>query len=350
MTLIAVGHLNSLRKVSERNRKWYYDVIGFLFMPTLPVAQLLYYSFRSITKPLEHKSEINPGAPSNGRYFGFKYHLAATLGSHVTVSSEKPSVPLIDVDRGDVEHEQGCGMRQQIGRVVVLMIFIIQAVLAFVLYIRRWSHGRAEYLDHRNGLVALGGLIAGIISFGITSMNLSWKYKTDKRVRIRSSIHPSIPLTTQQPPVDRTEDFPSIDESREYLLSVLLYLLWTSLSTRELFEFPLDYFSSLLTLYNSVEDANGPNKLLGAALLFTWAANTIYLLAFPPSVLLLLIRRYPGYRQFISLFIAPVICLSVSITTSILIIELISFPCPTSLATCEPLCWKDPLAEKLWTF
>jgi hypothetical protein len=157
-------------------------------------------------------------------------------------------------------------------------------------------------------------------------------------------------LTARQLSADKND---SLDTLKEYFVSGMLYLLWILLVHREIYQIPLDYISSPLEIFYLIVGADGSNKFFGGLTLVLQTINTVIILTIPISLLLFSVPGSHGSSMLISLAAKHILLCSVGLSIATLVFsiaELTGFQCPTSSEYWGPLCWKDPLAERLWTF
>lgn len=175
-TLIALGHLCSLRGLSE-GEGWLFTIIAFPLFPLTTAGNILYQINQSIIASRRFNTD---------RSF-WRYHLAVALGVHLPIpaqgnstretseSAADGSTPLVNIDPHTLVWNAERRSWVWFGRMLVLIIFFTQCLSAFMLYLRRLQHDAANNIDHQNGCVAFGGLIIGFVSLIIMAMNGSWE-------------------------------------------------------------------------------------------------------------------------------------------------------------------------------
>lgn len=132
-----IGHLTSLRRLPAPLAAW--SVWNFVLFPLHPLSELLADSYRSIIS--RHFSK--------GKYAGcrgsFKYHLAASLGARALKEGKDHDSAkyLLLVDPHQVECKYCPRDLKWLGRVCLLLAFLIQASSAMMLGFRRLLHSRA---------------------------------------------------------------------------------------------------------------------------------------------------------------------------------------------------------------
>ncbi|KAI9855764.1 MAG: hypothetical protein M1813_009654 [Trichoglossum hirsutum] len=161
-TIVAVARLGILRKQGPRSGRRYFDVIGFFLFPLLPIGQLVHRSVRSLKNRLRH-----------GPYAGdISYHIAAAFG--VEVPFENEHIMLLDVGYRRLQRISKRYDLYWAGSLVLLLVFITQAISTLVLFVRRTLRGQMAAVDEWAASIALGGLFSQLVSLGLSVMNFDW--------------------------------------------------------------------------------------------------------------------------------------------------------------------------------
>jgi hypothetical protein len=189
-TLIAYGHFNSIRLQPETVQ--YRNFLALILLPTYPAAELvinLYRTFRR-WRTLD--------APTS-----WPYLLACVLGSHATLHRVEPTdedrnMPVICMDPSPwlLRRKSQPYTLQWLGRLAVLLCFLIQDLAIVVNYYRRprgtaliaelsqaardagWRQELVvtSDLDTANAVCALGALFSGLGSLVLVASNWAWTY------------------------------------------------------------------------------------------------------------------------------------------------------------------------------
>jgi hypothetical protein len=180
---IAAGHLTTLRRISRKDRAdAIVAVVGFFFVPTLPFATLLVHSWRSFRVLCSKGKEE----------FDLIYYLSAAFGVRATIVGAEEdavdTVALVDVEYGRLTRRRREYDSRWVGRLVVIVLFAVQATATVVLVCRRFYCGEnaAAIGDILNGLRALGATGTAFASIGVTLLNTSWQVETEVRQENRA--------------------------------------------------------------------------------------------------------------------------------------------------------------------
>jgi hypothetical protein len=219
----------------------------------------------------------------------------------------------------------------------VLLVFMVQATSTTVLYVRRLSKDRVAFADNRNGLAAVGGLSAGVTSLGIMAINSSWRYTAD--------------LPTEIPAVSISDSLADVAVWEEYIIAGFLWFIWSTTSSPTYFPTFVSQISSPSDVWDVYlrPDVGGAIGLSSSAAQFVVSTASVPLAvivfcssAFHRSRLLILSVTWPAmfwivHTSFMTLFL--------------MFMELAQVDCSeVRHGLPRKVCWKDPLAESLWTF
>jgi hypothetical protein len=162
-TIAAVARLGTLRNRGSRSGRRYFDVIGFFISPLRPISQLVHRSVRS----LKNRQRRGPCAGD------ISYHIVAAFG--VEVPSGNGHIPLLDVGYHRLQRiSERYDDLYWAGSLVLLLVFIIQAISTLVLFVRRNLLGQATAVDEWAASIALGELFSQLVSLGLSVMNFDW--------------------------------------------------------------------------------------------------------------------------------------------------------------------------------
>jgi hypothetical protein len=98
---------------------------------------------------------------------------------HAIIPDTDDTIPLRMLVISDLQRVTG-SRRTSIwyGRVVVLLVFLVQAVTSSFLFVRRLHvQGGHYWIDNKNGVIALSGTVAGVLSLSIQLLNITWEVK-----------------------------------------------------------------------------------------------------------------------------------------------------------------------------
>ena len=180
----AVGHLTSLRKISDSHRAVAEaEVLGFLIYPTLPIASTLYHTWKTAQLWLRHRRGPSSRQPRNGIVSNAIFYASACLGARAIFSRD--GTEQLDGADSALLHQIAFSDRitsktrkydmRWLGRLVLLTALLVQAIATSILGIRRCLHVEAlTATDVRNMYLALGGSWAEVVAIALTCINRDW--------------------------------------------------------------------------------------------------------------------------------------------------------------------------------
>jgi hypothetical protein len=171
VTSASYGHLMSLQRVSSGRSRGeillLVAVVGFFLFPTLPVAQTM----RRIRGAV--------GLVRKVRWRG--------VSRLFVVSCLGVVVPSVSGRTDNLRPRQKRYDIRWFGRMLVLLLLVMQYCGTIFLWIRRFRQGKQNCLwalDSRNLEIVLGGLWAVFLSIGICLLNTVWKIGRDHNGRL----------------------------------------------------------------------------------------------------------------------------------------------------------------------
>jgi len=201
------GHLSSLQNAPEKRQvRLLLYVAAFLLFPLLPIAQFLRRVCLAMAARFRH------------RPLGITLCIGACCGMFATKSGDSGErEALAAIDRGvPIRRDREPYNLVWLGRVVVLLVLMVQYCGSIVLWCRRvWLPVRVWAIDTRNLETALGGLMIVALSLAISILNTQWK--TGSSSLSEDSTHSATPtdniniatITTEHPNPIRTTPHPS---------------------------------------------------------------------------------------------------------------------------------------------
>ena len=162
---IAAGHLTTLRRQPIGLAS--YQVLATILIPGFPIAELAI----SICRTLKTcgREGLRPGV---------RYYVSATLDQRaicILGSDTEESIPLNFVPHHTAEVERGDYDIRWTARLFTLAVFLMQSLLCMWLWTRRVQHRGRNYLDDYTALTAISGLTIALVSISITLLNSTWR-------------------------------------------------------------------------------------------------------------------------------------------------------------------------------
>lgn len=187
--LTSVGHLMSLQNRSwHRSRDTLWQLAWFIAVPTYPFATLVDRAIRIVRI-----------AFSKGRFqVSLSYCFDSVLGLHVETPKREghTSVALLSVPMRNLRVIPRKRGLPWIGRLVVLLCLMTQAVGTLILSGRRLQADQMGEVDIRNALTSLGGLLVHVMSVIIILRGNRWKYVPTQADTILAPVASPAPSST----------------------------------------------------------------------------------------------------------------------------------------------------------
>lgn len=151
-------------------------VLFFLFVPTLPLVELLISAIRSLlqfVRNYEDDDEIH-----------LRFYLSAALGMHANRSQDDDNKDTKDKTIHLLSVGSHCAEKQLspidwvwFGKILAALFTLTQAVGTIVMWIRRMRSSEADALafDHRNGAMGIASTICSCICIISLIIRLRWK-------------------------------------------------------------------------------------------------------------------------------------------------------------------------------
>jgi hypothetical protein len=175
--LASYAYVSNLLRRPTRSHLQAIRMLFFLFVPTLPLVELLLSAIRSLTQFVgnyEDSDEIH-----------FQFYLSAALGHHAQLKQDDDG----DKDTSDWNKNQHllnvgshCAEKHVlpfdwvwIGKIVAALFGVTQAIGTIIMWVRRMNEADALAFDHRNGAMGIASTICGLMCLITLAMRLQWR-------------------------------------------------------------------------------------------------------------------------------------------------------------------------------
>jgi hypothetical protein len=175
----AYAYTSNLLRRPANNHIQVLRLIFFLFVPTLPLVEILTNAMRSLfhyVRNYEDEDTVH-----------FRFYISAALGMHASLSQDDENKEDAK-DRSKNLHLLATGSHCAentvipfdwvwIGKLLAALFNLTQAVGTIVMWARRLDCNEADALgfDHRNGAMGIASTICGSISILALIIRLNWK-------------------------------------------------------------------------------------------------------------------------------------------------------------------------------
>ncbi|KAF8531187.1 hypothetical protein BDD12DRAFT_44150 [Trichophaea hybrida] len=162
-TVAAFGHLNSLRQASATT-SLILQTFAFVVCPLYLPMQIL----QDILAAFRYGRSRKP-------FPGYCFYISIMIGINA-ITETNETIPLRILQKSEFQRETPTRTSIWYGKVVMLLFFLVQAVVTIILFVRRLQvQGGCYWIDNRNGLIAICGALAGILSLMVQLLNLTWR-------------------------------------------------------------------------------------------------------------------------------------------------------------------------------
>jgi hypothetical protein len=175
----AYAYTSNLLRRPARNQIQALRLIFFLFVPTLPLVEILINASRSLFhyfRNYEDDDEVH-----------IRFYISAALGMHASLSQDDENKEGAK-DRSKNLHLLAVGSHCAekkvirfdwvwVGKLLAALFGLTQAVGTIIMWVRRIVARHADTLsfDHRNGAMGIAATICGLISILVLLIRLDWK-------------------------------------------------------------------------------------------------------------------------------------------------------------------------------
>lgn len=176
--LASYAYASSLLRRPTRANIQALRLLFFLFVPTLPLVEILFNAIRSVLYFLRNYEEDDD--------MHFRFYLSSALGMHASLSQNDDNKE-DGKDRGKNLHLLNAGSHCAekkvmpldwvwAGKLLAATFSVVQAVGSIVMWMRRMLIMRETFgFDHRNGAMGIAATICGVICMLVLIMRLTWK-------------------------------------------------------------------------------------------------------------------------------------------------------------------------------
>ncbi|KAF2112204.1 hypothetical protein BDV96DRAFT_171955 [Lophiotrema nucula] len=172
------AYVSNLLRRPTRSNIQALRILFFLFVPTLPLVEIIISFLRSLLQFLrnyEDDEEIH-----------VRYYLSAALGVHANLSqdddnkdtkSTNKNMHLLDVGSACAEKHVMPIDWVWAGKFLATLFTLTQAIGSIVMWVRRIKSHQADAfsIDHRNGAMGIASAICSVICLLVLILRLNWK-------------------------------------------------------------------------------------------------------------------------------------------------------------------------------